>query len=88
VLEWMLKRVDGKAGSIETPIGHLPKADDINLDGVELTAEARDKLFSYDRAGWAAEFEHIGEYLHEYGARMSVSLVGEQQRITRELSFG
>ncbi|PNS07418.1 phosphoenolpyruvate carboxykinase (GTP) [Solilutibacter silvestris] len=83
VLEWMLKRVDGKAGSVETPIGHLPKAEDINLDGVELTAEAREKLFGYDRAGWTAEFEHIGEYLQEYGERMPERLVDERKRITR-----
>ncbi|MBW8823104.1 MAG: phosphoenolpyruvate carboxykinase (GTP), partial [Xanthomonadales bacterium] len=37
VLEWMLKRVEGSAGAVETPIGHLPKIEDIHLDGVELT---------------------------------------------------
>ncbi|MBS0217960.1 MAG: phosphoenolpyruvate carboxykinase (GTP) [Proteobacteria bacterium] len=86
VLEWMLKRVDGNAGAIDTPIGHLPKAEDINLDGVELTTEAREKLFGYDRAGWASEFEHIGEYLKEYGARMPDALPKEQQRILGFLS--
>ncbi len=88
VLEWMLKRVDGAAGAVETPIGNLPDPVDINLDGVELTAEAREKLFGYDRAGWASEFEHIGEYLQEYGARMPDALNGEQTRITHELSIG
>ena len=86
VLEWMLKRVEGSAGSVETPIGHLPKTDDINLDGVELTAEAHEKLFGYDQAGWTAEFEHIGEYLGEYGARMPEALQGEQRRILGFLS--
>lgn len=86
VLEWMLKRVDGDAGAVETPIGNLPKAEDINLEGVELTAEAREKLFGYDRAGWASEFEHIGEYLNEYGGRMPDALPEEQRRILASLS--
>ncbi len=86
VLEWMLKRVEGSAGAVETPIGHLPKIEDINLDGVELTAEASEKLFGYDRAGWASEFEHIGEYLQEYGTRMPEALPGEQRRILGFLS--
>ena len=80
VLEWMLKRVAGEAGSIETPIGHLPKLDDINLDGVTLTDEAREKLFGYDRAGWQHEFAGIGEYLEEYGPRMPEALKAEQKR--------
>ena len=80
VLEWMLKRVAGEAGSVETPIGHLPKVDDINLDGVTLTDEAREKLFSYDRAGWQQEFAGIGEYLEEYGPRMPEALKAEQKR--------
>ncbi len=86
VLEWMLKRVEGMADAVETPIGHLPKVEDVNLDGVELTAEAREKLFGYDRAGWASEFEHIGEYLNEYGARMPAALPQEQRRIHESLS--
>ncbi|MGY0505481.1 phosphoenolpyruvate carboxykinase (GTP) [Luteimonas sp. e5] len=85
VLEWMLKRVDGRAGSVETPIGHLPKVEDLNLEGVHLSDEARDKLFSCDRAGWAREFASIGEYLEEYGPRMPQALKDEQQRIAAEL---
>ncbi|RMH88604.1 phosphoenolpyruvate carboxykinase (GTP) [Lysobacter pythonis] len=85
VLEWMLKRVEGKAGSIETPIGHLPKIEDVNLDGVELTPEAREKLFDYDREGWAHELASIGEYLDEYGARMPEALRDEQRRTATAL---
>ncbi len=85
VLEWMLKRVAGEVDSVETPIGHLPKVEDINLDGVPLTDEARQKLFGYDRDGWRQEFAGIGEYLDEYGPRMPEALKGEQRRINAQL---
>ena len=85
VLEWMLKRVEGRADSVETPIGHLPRMEDVNLDGVALSAEAREKLFGYDRAGWAHEFASIGEYLEEYGARMPELLACEVARIQEDL---
>ena len=85
VLEWMLKRVEGKAGSVETPIGHLPDVAELNLEGVELSEEARDKLFNYDRAGWAQEFASIGEYLEEYGPRMPDALKAEQKRTAQAL---
>ncbi len=33
VLEWMLKRCDGEVDAVETAIGYVPKAEDINLEG-------------------------------------------------------
>ncbi|AWV08260.1 phosphoenolpyruvate carboxykinase [Lysobacter maris] len=81
VLEWMIGRVKGEAGGVETPIGHLPTADALNLDGVTLSEEAKAKLFGFERTGWKAEFDSIGEYLDGYGPRMPQALRDEQQRI-------
>ena len=86
VLEWMIKRVEGKAGAVETPIGALPKVDEINLDGVALSDEARARLFGFERDGWRAEFDSIGSYLDEYGPRMPQALKDEQQRIADALA--
>jgi phosphoenolpyruvate carboxykinase (GTP) len=86
VLEWMIKRVEGEAGAVETPIGAVPKPEDLNLDGIDLPGEARDKLFGFDRDAWRAEFEGIGSYLQEYGPRMPQALKDEQQRIARLLA--
>ncbi len=86
VLEWMIRRVEGKAGAVETPIGHLPRAEDLNLDGVALSDEAHELLFGFDRAGWQAEFASIGDYLEEFGARTPQALKDEQQRIATRLA--
>ncbi|WP_235592201.1 phosphoenolpyruvate carboxykinase (GTP) [Lysobacter capsici] len=85
VIEWMIGRVKGEAGATQTPIGYLPKATDLNLDGVSLNEEAHAKLFGFDHAGWSAEFDSIGEYLGEYGPRMPQALHDEQQRIAAAL---
>jgi phosphoenolpyruvate carboxykinase (GTP) len=86
VLEWMIGRVEGRAGAVETPIGLLPRGQDLNLEGLDLTAEAREKLFGFERDGWRAEFESIGEYLSGYGPRMPQALKDEQRRIASVLS--
>lgn len=86
VLEWMIRRVEGRAEAVETPIGHLPRAEDLNLDGVALSDEAHELLFGFDRAGWQAEFASIGEYLREFGARTPQALRDEQQRIAARLA--
>ncbi len=85
VLEWMIERVKGTAGAIDTPIGALPRVEDINLDGVSLGDEARAKLFGFDHDGWRAEFASIGQYLEEYGPRIPQALIDEQQRIAAQL---
>ena len=86
VLEWMIRRVEGSVAATETPIGHLPAVADLNLDGVDLSDEARDKLFGLDRAGWRSEFASLGEYLAEYGPRLPQALLQEQRRIAEALA--
>jgi phosphoenolpyruvate carboxykinase (GTP) len=85
VLEWMLKRVEGDAGAIETPIGNLPRPEDLNLDGLHLPDGAMEELFHIDTAGWRAEQDAIGEYLDGYGAHQPDRLKAERQRIAGAL---
>ena len=85
VLEWMIGRVKGEAAAVETPIGALPRPEDLNLDGIALGEEARDKLFGFDRDAWRTEFDSIGEFLDEYGPRMPQALKTEQARIRAAL---
>jgi len=86
VLEWMLKRVEGTADAVETPIGNLPKAGDLNTEGLNMPSATLDKLLHVDRAGWQAEMEAIGEYLAGYGERTPAALKAEQSRIAQQLA--
>jgi phosphoenolpyruvate carboxykinase (GTP) len=86
VLEWMLKRVTGQAGAVETPVGNLPKAGDLNTDGLDLDAATLEQLISIDRAGWKAEMESIGEYLDSYGERTPHALKAERAKIAAQLA--
>jgi phosphoenolpyruvate carboxykinase (GTP) len=86
VLEWMIRRVDGEVGAVETPIGALPRLEEINLEGVALSDEAREALFGFEADGWRSEVERIGEYLDEYGPRMPQALKDEQRRIAGSLA--
>ena len=85
VLEWMIKRVKGEVGAIDTPIGALPQAGHVNLDDVELSDEARAKLFGFDRDGWREEFASLEGFLDEFGERTPLTLKAEQRRIADEL---
>ena len=86
VLEWMLKRVTGQAGAVETPVGNLPKPGDLNTEGLDLDPATLEQLITIDRAGWKAEMESIGEYLDSYGERTPHALKAERAKIAAQLA--
>jgi len=86
VLEWIIGRCTGNEGALETPIGNLPHADDLNLDRLDLSRARLDALLDVDIEGWIAEFESIGEYLHSFGARIPDRLLREHARIAALLA--
>jgi phosphoenolpyruvate carboxykinase (GTP) len=86
VLEWMLKRVTGEAAANETPIGNLPNASDLNIEGLNLDTASLNQLLEVNREGWYEEMEAIGEYLQSYGDRTPKALLHEQEKIAKQLA--
>ena len=80
VLEWMIRRVKGEVGAVETPIGALPASDELRLEGLNVPDEALDRLLEFDRDGWRAEFAGIGEFLAVFGDRLPFRLNAEHRR--------
>jgi phosphoenolpyruvate carboxykinase (GTP) len=87
VLEWMIARVEGKARGLATPIGTLPAAGELKLDGLDLPRETLAELIDIDHAGWQAELHAIGEYLDSFGDRLPARLRQEQQRVHQALQM-
>jgi phosphoenolpyruvate carboxykinase (GTP) len=86
VLEWMIGRCTGAEDALETPIGNLPRVQDLNLDGLDLPQAKLEALLHVDIDGWLAEYESIGEYLALFGARMPAALLREHRRISAQLA--
>jgi len=86
VLEWMVRRVKGEVGAVETPIGALPRPTDLNLDAAMLSDEARSKLFGVEQAGWTAEIASLEPFLAEFGLRSPPALTEERARLTAAIT--
>src|SRR5205814_10083422 len=54
VLEWVFQRVNGEGGAAQTPIGYVPTADDLPLDGLDLSREALNELLKVGADEWRA----------------------------------
>ncbi len=56
VLKWIIDRINGRAGSVQSPLGWMPAFDDINWEGLEgFTKEDYQELMGVDREAWFRE---------------------------------
>ena len=84
VLEWIIRRCEGKVDAVETPIGFVPKAEDINLEGLEdFTVEDLQKILDVDKAAWAKEAEGIEEFYKQFGDRLPQELRNQLETLKK-----
>jgi len=85
VLEWIIKRSKGEAGTVETAIGGMPHASDINISGLDTDNSTLEALLQVDAEAWSAETEQIREYLVQYGERLPDQLIAELDKVAAAL---
>ena len=85
VLLWIMERCSGTVGAKETEIGYLPSADDIGLDGLDVSRETLESLLSVDKALWRSECEGIREFYKKFGDKLPERLVKEIDALEEKL---
>ena len=86
VLEWIIKRCEGKADAVETPIGYLPRPEDINLEGLDMDIETLKKILTVDNERWTAETKEIEEYYKIFGDRLPAELKAQLEGLKERLA--
>jgi phosphoenolpyruvate carboxykinase (GTP) len=77
VLEWIVRRVEGEADAVETPIGMLPAPGSLDVEGLDISDDALEHLFEVDRETWLAECDLTEEYFAQFGDRVPAALNSE-----------
>ena len=70
VLKWIFERCNGSANAVETPIGRLPRPEDLDTDGLEIPVGNLGKLLNVDKAGWLAEVPLINNFFDDFGGQL------------------
>lgn len=55
VLKWVIERVRGRVGAVESPIGWMPRYEDIDWTGCDFSQEQFDNIMTIDREDWKKE---------------------------------
>ena len=86
VLEWMLNRVSGKVQANETAIGNLPRPQDLNTRGLEISSTDLQALLSVEPSLWKKEVADIREYLKGFGKRLPAELSKQLDSVEAKLN--
>jgi len=55
ILKWVVERSRGKSVGIETPLGWMPRYEDMDWRGLDFSKEQFEKVMSLDRNIWLKE---------------------------------
>jgi phosphoenolpyruvate carboxykinase (GTP) len=86
VLAWMLDRCAGRTKATETGIGWLPRTADLELRGLDVSAERLAALLTVDATLWRKEVADMREYLGRYGSRLPAALLAELDSTEQRLA--
>jgi len=85
VLAWILDRVDGRAPAVESPVGWLPAAGSIDLDGTDVTEADWQELFRIDPDALLAEADDAERFFSTFGDRVPAAVRGQLEELRARL---
>ena len=85
VLKWITQRLEGEAEAVDTPVGRVPTAEALDLDGVDLTEAHLDTLLDVDPEVWSEEAALIPAFFEKFGDRLPKALWKQHEALTKRL---
>ncbi|MDX8049307.1 phosphoenolpyruvate carboxykinase (GTP) [Lentzea sp. BCCO 10_0798] len=85
VLKWAIERLEGKAAAQETPIGYVPTADDLDLEGLDASREDIEASLEFNADEWRAEIPLVEEWFAKIGEKVPTTLRDELANLKQRL---
>lgn len=85
VLDWILRRCEGTVDAVETAIGFLPIAEDINLEGLDFSIEDLKGILDVDKETWLNEVADITEFFKKFGERLPKELTKQLKDLQKRV---
>jgi len=79
VLKWIVERVNGKVGAVESSFGLMPRYEDLDLEGLDFSKAQFESITSISRAETISEIEEIKTFFAKFGAQLPPELEKQRQ---------
>jgi len=86
VLKWVIERCEGNAGAIDTPIGRVPRYEDLDWQGLNVSRETYEKLTQIDPKAWREEVADHRRLFDELKSRLPGELSQKRDELERSVS--
>ena len=87
VLQWIVDRCEGRAQAANTPLGNMPRFEDISWNGLEKFSAAQfADLSAVDVAAWKEELQSHDELLAKLGAHLPQDLAQRRKQLHDKLA--
>ena len=80
VLKWIVDRIEGRVEADETVAGHVARAEDLDLSGLDTPVEDVREALAVNPEEFAADFEEGKEYLGTLGDRIPQEIFDELEK--------
>jgi phosphoenolpyruvate carboxykinase (GTP) len=85
VLRWILERCHGLHAAVETPIGKIPRIEEIDRNGLTVSDTDMQELLRIDHKLWAEEFRDLGTFFDRYRPKVPETLEQLRARLLESL---
>ena len=86
VLKWIVERCEGGTSARETPIGNVPRIEDLDLSGLDIKRTTLEALLRIDPEIWQREVDEISAYFGTFGQDVPQQMYQQIARIKSALS--
>ncbi len=85
VLKWIFERTEGRGDAQESPIGHLPTPEALDLEGIDIPQDSLNKLLSVNKEEWKQEAAKLKEYFSMFGDHLPAGIREELEGLENRL---
>lgn len=86
VLKWIFERTSGKENAVQTPIGYLPKEEELDISGLNISRETVHQLLSVDRNAWKEEVKTLRAYFQIFKDRLPFGISNQLDALEERLN--
>jgi phosphoenolpyruvate carboxykinase (GTP) len=86
ILKWIVERIRGTGKAVETPIGYVPAAGALDLEGLALPKGHMEEALKVDAGEWRDALTDLDEFYKDFGAKLPATIKKSHQETLRRLN--